>query len=374
MANEKIALFVPSLRGGGAERVMLNLACGLAERGFKVDLVLAKAEGPYLSEVAPGVRIVDFNARRVLYSLPQLMRYLRVDRPQALLSTLSHANIVAIWARMVTRVPVRLVIREANTPSPDAKGASTTRGRLMPAFMRLFYHYADAIVAVSWGVAEDLKKTTGVSDSKLRVIYNPVNTPELFKKASEELNHPWFLPAKPPVVLGVGRLTAQKDFATLIRAFALVRKERLARLMILGEGVERSGLEALVRELGLEEDVVLPGFVENPYKYMKRAAVFVLSSQWEGFPNVLIEAMTLGTPVISTDCPSGSSEILEGGRWGRLIPVEDSEAMAQAIVQVLETPHEQLPNVRERARDFEQKYAIDAYLQVFGLSPYPQKG
>ena len=167
------------------------------------------------------------------------------------------------------------------------------------------------------------------------------------------------------MILGVGRLTQAKDFPTLIRAFALVRKKRAARLMILGEGEERPKLEALVRELGLEREVTLPGFVDNPYKYMKRAAVFVLSSKWEGFGNVLVEAMALGTPVVSTDCPSGPAEILENGRWGRLVPVGDVYALAEAIIETLDEEHH--PDVANRAKDFAVELAVEKYINVLGV-------
>ncbi|NLO89188.1 MAG: glycosyltransferase, partial [Clostridia bacterium] len=188
-----------------------------------------------------------------------------------------------------------------------------------------------AVVAVSQGVADDLVKTTGLMRELIKVIYNPIVTPELLEKAKESIGHPWFKPGQPPVILSAGRLTAAKDFPTLIHAFARVRAERLARLMILGEGEERPNLESLVRELGLESDVSMPEFVENPYAYMARAAVFVLSSAWEGFGNVLVEAMAVGTPVVSTDCPSGPAEILEGGKWGKLVPVGDVEKLAKAL-------------------------------------------
>ena len=367
--EKRISLFLPSLRGGGAERVMVNLAWGFVERGFKVDVVLARAEGPYLSELPPEARVIDLKAQRVLYSLPGLIRYLRRERPQALLSTLSHANIVAIWARALARVQVRLVIREANTPSPSAEGALSIRGRLMPLLMRLFYQYADAVVAVSRGVAEDLKKVAALPEAKLHVIYNPVITPDLFKKAEEALDHPWFAPGQPPVVLGVGRLTAQKDFATLIRAFALVRKTREARLLILGEGEDRPKLETLVKELGLENDVALPGFVENPFKYMKRAAVFVLSSRWEGLPNVLIQALALGTPVVATDCPSGPREILENGTRGCLVPVGCPEPLAQAILTTLETRVS--PELVSSIERFELFRVTEQYLAAMDL---PHRG
>ena len=360
----KLALFLPSLRGGGAERVMVNLAQGFVERGLQVDLVLAKAEGSYLSQVPPEVRVVDLGARRVLYSLPGLVRYLRQERPQAMLSALNHANIVAIWAKMLARVKMRLVVAEHNTLSRSTENAPSVRAKFMPFLIKAFYPYADAVVAVSRGVAEDLIARTGLPAEKIKVIYNPVVTPELFTKAEEPLDHPWFRPGEPPVILGVGRLTKQKDFPTLIRAFALVRKERLARLMILGEGEERPNLEALVRELGLEEDVALPGFVENPYKYMKRAAVFVLSSRWEGFGVVLVEAMALGTPVIATDCPSGPAEILEDGRWGRLVPVGDHKALAEAILQVLK---EEKVGASARALMFSVERILKEYTNVLGV-------
>jgi len=371
--KNRVALFLPSLRGGGAEKVMVNLARGFVERGLQVDLVLAKAEGPYLSQVPPEVRVVDLGARRVLYSLPGLVRYLRQERPQAMLSTLSHANIITLWAKKLARVSTRLVVREANTISMETTNVPTLKGKLMPHLIRIFYPWADTIVANSRGVAEDLMKLTGLSPDNIKVIYNPVVTPELFVKAEEPLDHPWFGPGEPPVILGVGRLTKQKDFPTLIRAFALVRKERPARLMILGEGEERPNLEALVRELGLEEDVALPGFVENPYKYMKRAAVFVLSSRWEGLPTVLIEAMALGTPVVATDCPSGPAEILEGGKWGRLVPVGDINALSESILAALEGAHP-TKGVGSSLSTFTLESVIEQYLVVLGLADEEQCG
>jgi glycosyltransferase involved in cell wall biosynthesis len=369
MGREKkkhIALFLPSLRGGGAEKVMVNLALGFVEQGLKVDLVLAKAEGPYLSRVPEEVRVVDLGARRVLYSLPGLVRYLRRERPQAMLSALNYANIVAIWAKLLARVQTHLVVSERNTLSYSTQNASSVRVKLLPLLIKIFYPYADAVVAVSHGVAEDLITMTGLPMEKVKVIYNPVITPELFVKAEEPLDHPWFRPGEPPVVLGVGRLTKQKDFPTLIRAFALVRKERPARLMILGEGEERPKLETLARELGIEEDFVLPGFVENPYKYMKRASAFVLSSRWEGLPTVLIEALALGVPVISTNCPSGPAEILEHGKWGCLVPVGEPHLLARAILEILQNDV-RIPSHKTAWERFSKENAVIAYLQVLGI-------
>lgn len=357
---DRIALFLPNLGGGGAERVMVNLARGFAKRGLKVDLVLANAEGPYLSQVPSDVRIVDLGSSRVLASFPRLVRYLRREKPGVLFSALDYANIVALWAHKLSRVPARVVVSVHCNVSQHYAKPKNLQGRLMPLLVRAFYPWANNVVAVSQGVADDLVRLTGLPKDKVQVIYNPLVSQELFVKADETLDHPWFAPGEPPVILGAGRLTEQKDFPTLIRAFALVRKKYLARLMILGEGEERPKLEHLIKELGLEDDVALPGFVENPYKYMKRAKVFVLSSAWEGFGNVLVEAMALGTPVIATDCPSGPAEILEGGKWGRLVPVGNVEALAKAISKSLKDGF----SATERAKMFSVDAVIEQYLKV----------
>lgn len=317
----KAALFFHGLLGGGVERVMVNLARGFLDRGVEVDMVLGKAEGPYLPQVPRGVRIVDLGVTRMHRALPGLVRYLRQEHPQALLSALDHSNVVALWARALARVPTRVVVSVHFNTGEVVARAKTLRDRTVRLWTRLFYPWADAVVAVSQGVAEDLITRTRLPREKVRVIYNPVVTPDLFSKAEEPLEHPWFRPGQPPVILGMGRLSQQKGFDILIRAFAQVRALRPSRLLILGEGENRSELERLVRDLKLSSDVSLPGFVPNPYAYMKRAAVFVLSSRWEGLPTVLIEALALGTTVVATDCPSGPAEILEGGHWGRLVPV-----------------------------------------------------
>lgn len=362
---DRVALFLPSLHGGGAERVMLTLAKGFAERGLSVDLVLARAEGPYLAEVPSSVHLVDLKAPRVLLALPSLVSYLRRERPRALISALDHANVLALWARALARVPVRVVVSVHNTLSLATSHAQNLRARWIPLCIRLFYPWADAVVAVSQGVAEDLIRLTGLPREKIEIIYNPVVTPELLAKAQEPLDHPWFAPGEPPVILGVGRLTEQKDFPTLIRAFALVRAQRPVRLMILGEGKDRPKLEALVRELGLQDDVALPGFVPNPFAYMVRAAVFVLSSRWEGLPTVLIEALACGTPVVSTDCPSGPREILEDGKWGRLVPVGDVDALADAIRMTLDAPD--CLDAKARVGEFDAEKVVDDYLKVLSL-------
>jgi len=358
-----LALFLPSLEGGGAEHVMIDLAHGFIERGFQVDLVLASAQGAFLTQVPTGVKVIDLKARRTLTALLPLVRYLRRVRPTALLATLDHANLIALIAKTLAGTRTRTVIREANIPSRET--TRSRKERLLLRLMRYLYPRADALIAVSQGVADDLVTTLGLDPLRVQVIYNPVVTDQLLQQASEPLIHPWFVKGQPPVILGAGRLVLQKDFATLIRAFASVRRQTTARLVILGEGGLRPELELLIRELALQEDVALPGFVNNPLPYMARAAVFVLSSAWEGLPNVLIQALALSTPVVSTDCPSGPREILKGGEYGELVAVGDARALAEAIQRVLEHPPHNM--AADWVKPFREPFVTTQYLHTLGF-------
>jgi len=360
MIHNRVALFTTFLGGGGAERITVNLAEGLLDYGINVDLVVTRT-GPWTYVVPKGVRVVDIGAPRIYASLPSIIRYLRHERPAALLSAGAAVNVTVLFAWRIARVPARVVIAEHNMLHEQVRNTKDWRMRLLPKFVRWSYPWADTVVAVSNGVADGLLKIVPFVKSKLRVIYNPVITPEILAKAEEPLNHPWFAPGEPPVILGAGRLTAQKDFPTLIRAFDLVRKELPARLLILGEGSDRSQLEALVRELRLERDIAMPGFVQNPYPYMRRASVFALSSRWEGLPTVLVEAMACDCPVVSTNCPSGPAEILEDGKWGRLVTVGDYGGLGKAILSTINSPRK---NVRERAAFFSLERSVNEYLRV----------
>ncbi|MCJ7782006.1 MAG: glycosyltransferase, partial [Acidimicrobiia bacterium] len=303
--RRRLAIFLPSLAGGGAERVSLNLAREIANRGIAVDLVVSRLAGAFVSEVPDSVRIVDLGASRVATSLPGLVRYLRRNRPDAMLTVMSHANVVGIVATRIARTPTRVVTSEHDTLSQVTQRTARRRARIMPYLVARAYPRADAIVAVSSGVADDLANITGLARSDIDVIYNPVVTPDVEKAAKQVPDHPWFRPGQPPVVLGIGRLAQKKDFPALMRAFAQVREHSSARLVILGDGPDREDLERLARELGVEGDVSMPGFVDNPFSYLRAASVFVLSSRWEGLPTVLIEALYCGVPVVATDCPSG---------------------------------------------------------------------
>jgi len=334
----RIALFMRDLAPGGVGRVIVNLAKGFVERGYEVDVVLARARGPYLDQLEPQVRVVDLGVDRTLRAVPGLVRYLRRERPQAMIACTDGANVVALWARRLSGVPTRLMISVHTNVTINARQATKARGRFIPGFIRLFYPWADDVIAVSAGVADDLAEIARLDRSRIRVVYNPVDITGIVTLGAEPLDHPWFRPGEPPVIVSAGRLTPQKDYPMLLKAFASLRRERTARLMILGEGDQRPALEDLARTLGCAADVSFPGFVANPYPFMRAANVFVLSSAWEGFGNVLIEAMALGTSVISTDCPSGPAEILDQGRYGLLVPVGDVAALAGAVGTVLENP------------------------------------
>jgi len=357
-----IAFYLPAVRGGGAQRVVVNLVQGITERGLPVDLVLAAATGVFLDQLPPAVRVVDLRARRLLRSLGPLTGYLRREQPRVLVSSMSHANLVALWAARLARRSTPVVVTEHNTLSESTRQEGALTQGLWPHLLRTFYPWATSVVAVSRGAADDLARTSGLPRDQVRVVYNPVITPAIMALARKKPDHPWFAPGQPPVILGVGRLTRQKDFPTLIRAFAEVRRRRAARLMILGEGEDRPALEALAGELAVADDVALPGFRENAMTYMAGSALFVLSSAWEGLPTVLIEALAAGTRVVSTDCPSGPREILQEGRLGALVPVGDAAALAEAMIQALDRPAGTVP--LDALAPFTMDAAVDHYLRL----------
>lgn len=361
-SNKRLAIYVPSLRGGGAERVMVTVANGFAQRGYGVDLVLARAEGPYLKDVTDNVRLVDLKSSRVLTSLPGLVRYLRQERPHALLSAMRHANVVAITARTLARVPTRVVVSERNNFSMSKKHTSSCRARVVGRLMRWAYRQADGVIAISGGVAEDLAARLEIPREKINVVYNPLDIDRVQALSILEPTRIFRDKREGRFIIGVGRLVDQKRFTDLLKAFAKVRLVTPVRLCILGEGPLRDSLQAEIERLGLENEVAMPGFIQNPFALLRHADLFVLSSGWEGFGNVLVEAMACGTPIVSTKCPSGPEEILENGIWGRLVPVGDVDALAEAMIVSLDESNH--PDVASRAAEFSVDRAIDGYLRV----------
>lgn len=339
---------------------MLNLANAFCERGLKVDLILVKTEGAYLNQVSTKLRIVDLGASRVLTGLFGLIRYLRRERPMAIISAMYHANVVTLIASYLSMSKTPVIACEHNVVTAQFEQHAGLKVTVLKYLMKALYPRAKYIVAVAKSTANDLEKLLGIEPSLIRVIYNPIVNQDLLLKMQRTVPHPWLCSSFAPLILSVGRLTRQKNFSLLLRAFHRVHAHRSARLMILGEGEMRCELEALIQQLDLDECVALCGFVDNPFAYMKQANLFVLSSLYEGLSSVLIEAMACGVPVISTDC-GGSDEILEGGKWGKLVPVNNIEALAQAMLETLRTPP---PSATERAHHFSEERSADAYLEL----------
>lgn len=341
---------------------MLDIAIGIAERGLAVDLILVRAEGPYLELLPPEVRLVDLAAQRALTSVPRLVRYLRRQRPSVLIATLPETSVIAMVAMKLVGVPVPLIVRRASNFTMEY-ASSGFKERMTLKIEKAMLPSATAVVVNSPGVAEDLNRRAPRASDRVRVIHNPVVWPDHLERAAMPVDHAWLEDPQTPVVLSAGRLVSPKDHATLLRAFAEVATMRPARLVLLGDGPQRDDLTKLAEELRIAHVVDFAGFQINPIAYMSKAAVFVLSSEYEGSPNVLIQAMACGTQVVSTDCPSGPREILEGGRWGRLVPVADMHALAAAIIAAIDNPID-AAQLMFRANDFCAESSIDGYLDV----------
>ena len=360
--KSKIALFLPCLAGGGAERSILNLSGCLGDRGYDVDMIVARSGGEFLPLVPSTVKLVELHAQSTFGSLPALTRYLRCVRPGVIMSALDHANIVAQLACRLSGTATRSIISVRNTFSAESELRPSPKRRIEVALASLLYPRADGILAVSQGVADDLERCLHIPADKITVTYNPVVSDRLFEQAHEPVDPPWFEAGAPPVILAAGRLSDQKDYPTLIRAFQTVQASVDARLLILGDGERREDLEALVTSLGLQDKVRMPGFTDNPFAYMARARLFVLSSRHEGLPGVLIQALACGCPVISTDCPSGPSEILKNGKYGALVPVGAPEALSSAILEELSHPLQ--PPSSESWSPFTWESSTQRYLDV----------
>ena len=359
----RIALLVPTLVIGGVERVFANLANGLLHQGAEVDLVVGSAGGEMSAILQPGINTFDLRSKRMLLSVPRLAGYLRARNPEALIAAMTHSSAVAVLARAASDSRVKIIATEHNTMSKIVENTRGLKYRLMPLWSRWALRSADHIVAVSSGVADDIAVRTGIPRSRFQIIYNPVVSDSLYQAGQQPVEHPWLQPGEPPVVLAVGRLDKQKDFPMLVRAFRLVRDAKMARLLILGEGPDRSRIKGTIGELSLDDDVALPGFESNPYRFMGRAAVFALSSAWKGFGVVLVEALVMGLPVVSTNCTYGPSEILKDGKYGVLVPVGDHHAMAASLLRALQTP-------RQDNHEYVQPFTISAvaaqYLALLG--------
>jgi len=358
---------------GGVEHMMCNLMQGMVELGVDVDLIRIKASGGHVARIPPEVRVIDLNRATSLLALPALVRYLRRERPGALLAAKDRAGRVAVLARRLAGVDTRVGIRLGQTLSASMQPRSRLKRATRYLPVRWLFPMADELITVSDGVAEDMAMVSGLPRSRFRTIANPTITERMRRIAAEPVAEPWLRERTAPVLVAAGRLTRQKDFPTLLRAFAELTERRDARLIILGEGRGRAHLESMIGRLGLGERVKLKGFVDNPYPYMTAADLFVLSSRWEGSPNVLVEALALGTPVVSTDCPSGPREILGPALQRALVPVGDPAAMARAMAAALDDPP-RVDELRGCVGRFTVEGSARGYLEALGIAlPEPAR-
>jgi glycosyltransferase involved in cell wall biosynthesis len=350
-----IALYLPNLAGGGAERTFLLLGRELGSHGYAVVVVVDRMEGALIKSFAEyGIRVEALQAIRTIAALSRLARWLRRNEPDVLISAITLNNIIALWARRLARVRTRIIVCEHTVPSRQSSTRAAWQYRLVPWLLRNFYHWADAILAVSAGVADDIAALSRVARETIRVIPNPVVTPDFETRAAAAVDHGWLTDRSFSVFVAAGRLVPLKGFDTLLNAFDQVQRRCPARLIIIGEGPLRETLTLLRDRLKLQETVDLPGFIDDPLPVFARAAVVVVSSVYEGFGLTLVEAMACGTPVVSTDCPTGPREILDNGRFGPLVPVNDAGRLAEAMLSALNSP---IPPERLKARAAE--YAVD---------------
>lgn len=399
----RIVFVLSSLPAGGLERVTLALIEGLLVRGHHVELWLERREGAYLAHLPDGTVCIGLAttskwracrqllacwprealalAGRMLWPkaayipigrLASLAEQVETRRPDIVVAAAGRMPFLALWARRMARADTRVVIAEHSTFSarrdaldddPAGRGRMAYRGGLI----RRLYRRADAVIAVSTGVADDIARLAGLARERVRTIANPVVGPALKSAAAKAPTHPWFQASAghAPVVLAAGRLAPEKAFHVLIDAFARLHRTRSdLRLVIIGEGGERPRLEARIAEQGLHETVCLPGWQDNPYALMARSRLFVSSSRFEGLPVGIIEALACGCPVVATDCPSGPREILQDGQLGRLVPVDDARALATAMANALDEPAD-VAALMARGDDYSVAAAIAAYENLF---------
>lgn len=364
----KIAVFLPHMGVGGVERSTSILARQLAELGHDVT-VLSLGSNREPSSLFDGLQYHHFSAGRVSTGVPRIARYLRREKPDAVISAQSYANVGIVVACKLARFRGRIVLTERLNVSASSDTDRSLKTRMTFLLMRLLYRRATGIVAISQGVATDLAKITHLPVERITVIHNPVNHPDIHVKAREPVDCEWLEDSGLRVVVTVARLERQKNVALLIEAFSRLEGDDL-RLLIIGDGSEREELARLTNELGLEDRVKFTGAVSNPYKYMVRCDLFVLSSLYEGLGNVVVEALALKLPVVSTDCPSGPAEILEYGKFGTLVKTGDVAALADGIKAALADYGSMVAKTEDAQASlvrFTPETAVASYLEL--LSP-----
>lgn len=367
----RVCLFICSFGSGGVERMLVNLARGMDVQGVAVDLILNRADSPYLKGLPASVQIHEIQQSGARERTQWLADYLQRIRPDALLSAKSNDDRIALDARRISGAKIPVYLRPGTNFSQRKKAQRLRplRNWLEYRELKRLFDEADGVIAVSQGVGDDIAQLFGVPTGKIFVIPNPTVTPELHQLAEQPVEHPWLKQKRVPVILGIGRFSKAKDYPTLLRAFAMLRQHQSCKLILLGDGRKRDHLLELAKSLDIAEDVDLPGFDPNPYAYLHRADLFVLSSQREGSPNALTEALALGIPAVSTDCNSGPAEILQRGKYGPLVPVGDSRALAEAMRQTLADPP--APEfLRQAVEAYRYDLSACRYLRTFGLKDH----
>ena len=366
MKKKDITILLPDLRGGGAERVCLDLAHEFVKAGHDVEFVLMQARGEFLAEAYASFSVVDLATPRARGVLFALAKYLRRCRPDALLAAMWPLTVVAPIAQRLSGHRCKLLSSEHNTLSIQYREWGKPHRFALRASMAVGYRLAGHRVGVSSGVVKDLAALSGLRADAFHIFHNPVpprSTPTV--SALKEADALWSGPAGARVVT-VGSIKKQKNHPLLLRAFAQLDRPD-AQLMVVGDGAERDALLSLAKDLGVADRGILAGVQPDPTPFYSTADLFVLSSDYEGFGNVIVEALATGTPVVSTDCPSGPAEILEDGKWGRLTPVGDDAALAEAIRTALAEDHDPEP-LKQRAMDFSPAIAARKYLDAIGLT------
>jgi len=383
--SRKIAFLLSSFRAGGGEKQLIEIANAFVERGHRADILVLKPVGQYESHIDPRVRVISLDAGRMLFSLPKLIAYLRNERPDVLLGLDEYTHLLAIVARAWSGAPTRIVLRIGNMLT-ELFERYQGKSAIMPYFVRRLYKKADHIIGNSRGVADDVITVTGIPADRVSVIFNPKPRVQILVQAEEPVDYPWLKEKTMPVVIAVGRLREQKNFALVIRAFSKVMQTVPAKLIIVGTGREEGRLRDLVRELGSEESIALVGYSDNPYAWMKKADVYVAASLWEGLPNALLEALVCGLPSIAADCSSGPREILapdteyrkrlvvgdgvEYARYGALVAVNDQDSLVEALTRFLtDFALRQDYSVKsmERSKDFDSQDIVSEYARVMGV-------
>ena len=376
-----ITFFIGTLAGGGAERVILNLTREFIRNGITIDLLVTKFKGPLTTLVPDSVNVIELekssradvakvvfklplsawyaalvwlfiDGPKVIRRLPALIDYLNHSSPDVVLSTLDAVNICLLWAKYLSHSESRFIIRQAIFHSQQVNHAqSIFAGKLLTRLVKKWYPSADKIISLTNQMAEDLQESCNIPAAKINTVYNPVDIDAILARRNEAPENLPQLTSGAAMIMAAGRLCKQKNFPALLQAIRVLKPRRKVALVILGEGPDRPLLEKVIEDLRLKDNVHLLGHVKNPYAYMTQADVFVLTSLWEGLPNVIIEALACGCRVVSTDCPSGPGEILQQGKYGKLVPLNDVMALANAIDDSLKENIDRQA-VFSRAKDF----------------------